>query len=140
MALKLERGCYAEPAPIAGENNDCAVRALATAGCVSYLVAHAACAAAGRVKGSRMWPDRFQVAIDALGFAGTPYIGLAVTARRGWPLGTLAAVMRSLPQRGHFIVWVRGHYLAVCDGVVHDWGPNGKAGARRRVYGYWKLA
>lgn len=49
--------------------------------------------------------------------------------------------------RGHFIVSLRGHFAAVCDGVLHDWhrmtvsekGVRQISGARRQVLSFWQL-
>ena len=162
MATKLNRSIYAQPATVPGERYDCAVRALMVAACVDYNTAHAACKAAGRADrdGTAEWT--LARAIDVLVPGGAAqYIGEHGTVAGGAfrcriKRPTLGAWLAE-HATGHYIVLVPGHYLAVVDGVVHDWGRWGRtarrthgqigaagepvrtAGERRGVIGYWKL-
>ena len=162
MATALNRTIYAQRATVPGERHDCAVRALMVAACVDYNTAHAACKAAGRRDRDGFGTNGYTRAIRAL----IPEAS-AIVWERGEVAGgafrcrikrpTLRAFIEQHP-RGHYIVHVPGHYLAVVDGVVHDWGRWGRtarrasetigaagepvrtAGERRGVVGYWKLA
>lgn len=110
----------------ATESNDCTVRALSTAAQVSYEQAHAALAAVGRVKGRGARWLQVENAYKPLG-------GVWVSLQVLRP--TLARFTSALPSR-RCVVLIRGHALALIDGVQHDISPSG---ARCRVQGYWKF-
>ena len=160
----LSRSIYAQPATVPGERHDCAVRALMVAACVDYNTAHAACKAAGRADRDGFDTNGYTRAIRALIPEASAMVWeptKTTLGPSGWRIRvrrpTLAAFIEQHP-RGHYVVHVPGHYLAVVDGVVHDWGRWGRtarrthgqvgaagepvrtAGERRGVVGYWKLA
>ena len=130
MDIRHETGSYTTPATVQGERNDCAVRALMVAACVDYQTAYDACAAAGRKPRQGMHTIGLHKAIRAL----APQ-SVAVPAARA----TVAQFVRSNP-RGHFILFVRWHFVAVCDGILHDWYWDSKTPRiRRRILYCWKL-
>lgn len=93
------------------ENRDCAVRAVAIAANVPYRVAHATLKQLGR-KNRRGTPNTVtKQAMKNLGFRLEEKFFRAKTVR------TLERELR----RGVYLVWVRGHILAIKNGVVHDW-------------------
>ena len=117
------------PATIYNERDDCAVRALMVAACIDYQTAHDACAAAGRKQKKGMQSADLATAIYRL-------IPNAKPIMRG---ETVAQFTRANP-RGHFILFVRWHFLAICDGVIHDAPWYSKAPrVRRRILRGWKL-
>ena len=124
------RGAYGAPG---GDHQDCSVRALMVAACVDYAVAYDACARAGRKQNQGMYPDHLDRAIRE--FVRAVYH----TERRV----TLARFVTDHP-RGHYVIFVRGHFLALCDGIVFDWDKGiSKAGrqrgAKRIVLFSWRL-
>jgi hypothetical protein len=120
-----DRTAYSAPG-IAGETRDCSVRAHAVAACIDYSEAHALYARHGR-------PARCGTSInttfDCMGAIGAPEVPLARC--------TVGAFVKAHPA-GHYVVHVKGHALAIVDGVVHDWGKY-TSGARRRVWRAWRL-
>jgi len=100
------------------ETNDCTVRAISHARCISYAQAHALC----------------RELFDRKDGKGTYYTGI-VLARQPWAriawerkwdreaqrftTVTLDRFVADHPT-GHYVVLVRGHSVAVCDGVVYD--------------------
>lgn len=118
----FERQIYAQER---GEKKDCSVRAFSVAACVSYSTAQEIFAKHGRK------PNK-----------GTlEYITERVIAEQ-FPDATLIENPRlTLPKfvkahnKGHFIVHVNRHALAITDGIIHDWRPRPKTKVQRA----WKL-
>lgn len=104
-----------------GEHNDCSVKAVAIACDVPYKVAHKALEKAGRKPRKGVYPHEIQAAIESLGYGVAQW---QVTAKTASKLGIDPAL-----QKGHFMVFVRGHVAALKDGVVEDWTQ----GRRHRV-------
>ncbi len=109
----------------AGERKDCVARAFAVAGCMEYADAIEILAKHGRK------PKR-----------GTAWTTLVNAIAELFPTAVMKAGNRVLLSQfvrehpaGHFLVRVRGHLLAVCDGVVHDWAYH----PRYRVLQYWQV-
>jgi hypothetical protein len=124
--MKHDRASYADQSGDMPEHNDCAVRAFAIASCLDYKTAHALFAKHGRK------PRR-----------GTFLYVTANVVREQFPYSIFARLdsppmlkdfVHSHPQ-GHYMVWVSGHFLAVCDGVILDWFIK----PQRRVKGFWRL-
>ena len=119
--MKTETGKYAG---FNGDRNDCSIRAAAVAGNLPYADVSAMFAKHGR-KPNRGTKTRVSVAAHRELFDAErvpiPRISLAEFARR-FPTG-------------RYVVHVRGHALAVCDGVIHDWRP----ALRRMARAYWKV-
>ena len=110
------------------EHNDCTVRALSAAAQVPYEQAHAALARAGRVNGRGV---KFWAIQNAYSEFGGKWVAFNFEAK----LPTLAHFTSALPSR-RCVVLIRGHALALVDGVQLDLAPSG---ARFRVQGYWKF-
>jgi len=106
------------------ERNDCAVRATALALCLDYSVVHKAFLKHGRKPRHRSLPFVTRRAI--LEFANV---------FPTYEPKTLLSQFVKDHNVGHYIVHVRGHLFALCDGVVFDWTLAG----RRKVLGYWKV-
>lgn len=122
MSVNHDRTSYSEPR---GERRDCSVRAYSVVACVSYDEAHALFERHGR-KSNRGTPYKVTKEVMAEQFPQAKW------SRSGITLGRF---IESHP-KGHYLIHVRGHALAVCDGTLHDWFPK----PRRRVKWYWEVA
>ena len=131
MNIRHETGSYMAPAPaeLCNERSDCAVRALSVAACVDYYTAYTALAIAGRRKNRGTYAHQMYAAITRL----------VPDARQGAhnPV-TIARFVRDNP-RGHFILFVRWHFAAVCDGVLHDSMQRGRPRIKRHILRSWQL-
>jgi len=76
--------------------------------------------AAGRRTGKRTPTEITNKVVAKLGFKFEPW---RVAGK------TITTVERELPSTGAFLINVRGHILAVVDGLTHDWA----AGRRHHV-------
>ena len=124
--MKHSREFYAKGS--SQERNDCAVRAFSVASCVSYKEAHKLYKAAGRKDKKATPPHLSSLVIRQEIPEAKHYLDYALKRI------TLKKFVEENP-KGHFIVGVTCHALAICDGVVHDWQP----GWRRIVRSYWQL-
>jgi hypothetical protein len=119
------REVYAAATPTSLDAQDCTVRALCVAANLPRETADALLTKHGR---ARMKGCRSNVFGPAYEEAGAVRVS---DLRRQ----TLAAFVRNNP-RGRFVVLVRGHALAVVDGVIHDW----RSGARRIAWAAYRFA
>ena len=126
--IKHERDLYAAGYSEGTEKNDCSVRAFAVAACVDYWEAHKLFAKHGR-KDRRSTPRMVTHCAISEAFPGA-YPGHLILRK----MTTLKRFIETHP-KGHFVIKVRGHCLAVTDGTIHDWAPR----LRRIVRGFWKL-
>ena len=124
--MKHDRSIYASVGQGMGEKLDCSLRAASTAGGIDYALVHAVFAKHGRQPKHATLFNTSRAAIYEL-FGSAP---------RSYPAQriTLATFVRLNPT-GNYIVHVRGHALAICDGVIHDW----KESPRRVVKCYWRV-
>ena len=128
-------GAYSQlrSADLAFERNDCGVRALATAAALSYAEAHALCKHAGR-------PDKrgmTNLSMNHATRAAAPDTCL-IWAYPCHGRITLARLLASGElDKGAFVLLVTGHYIAVVDGVVHNYAGIGRS---KQVLFAWKLA
>lgn len=130
------------PGRPAGEDNDCAVQALATTANVPYAFAHKALRGqTGRVVGKGTPTIALAAYLDAPGakcrarFVRLPYGSPTYGAPEGAAGVTLRTFCRQHP-KGRFYVLVRGHALAVIDGdVVDGW----EGSDLRLVKAAWKV-
>lgn len=129
MRKKFVREKYASLGK--GENNDCVVRATAIALGLEYDHVHAVFAAHGRTPGRRT-KRHVSAAVFAELF---PCIAREFAIKDANRFQTLAQ-FRKGHKTGRFIVFVRGHALALVNGTVHDWTP----GPRRRVQMFWNVS
>lgn len=111
----------------AGEENDCSVRALSNVSALSYEEAHALIGErCGRKRGKGPEAYAYRDLLDSMA-TRLPYDSL---------VRTLAAFIKAHP-RGVFLVWIRGHALALIDGAIVD---TGYCGRRNRLEYAWKFA
>ena len=125
--MKHSRESYAEGS--SQELNDCAVRAFSVAACVSYEEAYKLFKGAGRRDNTSTSLDISNRVVRQEIPGAKHYLDYALKRI------TLKKFVEENP-KGHFIVGVKCHALAICDGVVHDWS----ASRRRVVRSYWQLA
>lgn len=121
------------------ETNDCTVRALAVWAGIPYTEAHAMLRdGANRPPRKGCYPGhvvgsigrRIEIRVDYVDVRGS-------WSRRQHARAvsmTLGAFVKAYP-RGRFYVIVRGHALAVIDGIIHDW----HAGLRRPIESAWEF-
>jgi len=112
-----------------GENNDCTVKAVAIACQVTYDEAHGYLKSLGRKWGrGHHWAGNghgYTERLDKLGIEGEEIEFKSKTVK------TLARELT----KGHYMVKVRGHVLAIIDGKVEDW----TAGRQHRVLKVMKI-
>lgn len=123
--IKHERETYATGG--SDESNDCSVRAFAVAACVDYYVAHDIFAKAGR-------RPRHKTAgwiTESVMVRYFPNVHQVYAYDRRM---TIKRFVELYP-KGHYLVHVRGHALAVCDGVTHNWTNRPRQIVRR----FWQL-
>jgi hypothetical protein len=105
------------------ETKDCAVKAIAILGDLSYEDAHCLLELHGRVGRSGTWNYVTHRALDFLDLKTETETELWRDIMGGKTVRTLGRVMKDVP--GMFIVWTSQHVLAIKDGEVHDW-TNGR--------------
>lgn len=121
-----------------GEKNDCSVKAVALVCGVSYETAHAAMAAQGRKQGRGASTTSIELAVIALGKQVELVNPKHVIAQYPGVHKNLKNVTTHHPARfpsvwkngGTYLAYIRGHVLAIVDGVVHDW----TAGKSKQIY------
>ncbi len=119
------------PAAFAHEKRDCSVRALRIAAGIDYLKAHNTLRIAGRV--TKRGAYNLTMHAAARVFSLVP-IDLPASGAASEP--TLAQFVRA-HQKGRFVIRVNTHFLAVVNGVVHNWaGHNGARTRVKRAWGY----
>lgn len=95
------------------ESNDCTVKAIAIACDVSYPVAHKALKEQRRVNRRGAFFFQQKDALESLGFKMEP---VQLQAKTVVTLGREAETLK-----GSYMVYVKGHVLAVRRGKVEDW-------------------
>jgi len=125
--VKYIRAVYSDNSTsFAGERLDCSIRAFSVAACISYEESHQLFEKHGRQTGhatstsisTKVWQEAFPSATY-------------VRINPGMTLNQFVSQYKT----GHYIVHVRHHALAVCDGVIYDWKP----GIKRKVVSAFKL-
>lgn len=112
-----------------GEKNDCSVKAVALACGVSYDVAHAEMQKQGRKQGRGASTASIELACIALGKQLNPVSPRHKIAAYPGVHKNLQNVTTHHPARfpdvwkdgKTYLAYIRGHVLAIVDGVVHDW-------------------
>lgn len=115
------------------EMRDCVVRAICTAGQITYDQAHEACRAAGRKPCHQFFPDK----------------GLAQAKRYGlldyetvppFPFHGTCCLMLILRiySRGRYILTTRNHAMALIDGTIYDM-RTGNIGLNTKIEGVWRI-
>lgn len=108
-----------------GERRDCSIRAFSVAACISYKEALEIFTKFGR-KHNQGTPERVTEQVIDEQFPDAEKLpGYGLT------LPKFAQRFNS----GHYVVHVRGHALAITDGIIHDWRLRPKT----KVYRAWKL-
>jgi hypothetical protein len=118
-----------------GEHNDCTVRALAIWAGVSYGEAHGLMATrCARQPRKGAWPHGVLVELGArVKIDQPPTYRSGITGRLPSRM-TVGRFARENP-RGRFFVLVRGHALAIIDGVIFDW----YAKPKRAIVAAWQF-
>lgn len=114
---------------VEGEHNDCAVRALAVAGQMSYPQAHAQFLNAGRTFRSVTSHECLERVLKTL----YPGIKIQFPPRAKTPLQQM--ILFGYFRKGRYLVITTGHAIAIVDGVVHDW----KLRIAKRVRYFYQL-
>ena len=123
-----------------GEANDCGVKAVSLVCGISYQEAHALLASKGRKKRGGSPHGKTEEVITELGFKLTPVeqtdISWKYPARYRLRQLTTHHPDR-FPQawagKATYLMFTRGHVLAIIDGVNHDWS-RGRAKRCTRLY------
>ena len=121
--MKHDRDTYALDGR--DERRDCAVRAFSVAACVSYDSAHALFEKFGR-RDRHATSLAMSVSVLRDQFPAAQRITFRTC--------TVGAFLKNHID-GHYIVFVRNHCFAVCDGIIFDWKP----ALKRIVKSAWKL-
>ena len=108
-----------------GESRDCAVIAIAESCMVTYEEAHAALRTFKRKNNDGAYDHQILYAVKYLGFHAEPRRYAMHILFRHFPKNKNLTVgmIEKNPElfQGHWIASVRGHVLAIVDGVVKDW-------------------
>lgn len=113
---------YDEMYPVRGElseTKDCGVVALAAAGRLSYLDAHAALKQQGRQDRRCTYSSQIKKAARKLGMDCKEFY----PRKKNGGYFTQRTIGKEL-KRGHYICYVRGHFFALVNGVVTDWSKD----------------
>ena len=108
------------------ERADCAVRAVTAVTNIPYDTVHEQFAKGGRKSRGRSANGLAEKICVRLGFVLEPW---EVTAK------TIRTLERELPAKGHFLIEVRGHMLAVINGKTVDWS----AGRQHHIQNVWRV-
>ena len=103
-----------------GDDNNCSVVSLAVACKVSYGKAFNVYKKLGRKTGKGTYKEIQMQAFRELGYK---------LERVHCKAKTVKTLPNHLPKQGQFIAYVRGHVLAIDDGIVKDWTD----GCRHRI-------
>ena len=102
-----------------GEVSDCAVKAVAILGDLSYGDAHCLLKLAGREKCGVTYIHQTRQALEYLGLDTKDQTKLWRDTRGGRTVRTLARAMKG--RTGTWLVWTSQHIFAAKDGEIHDW-------------------
>jgi hypothetical protein len=105
------------------ETRDCVVRAIATAYCLPYAIVHAELEQLGRKARRRI------STYEAM--QGRVFLWTEENVHR-----TVAGFVKDYP-RGHYVIKVRGHAVALVDGILYDKVVSNTL--RCRVVQVWKV-
>lgn len=117
----------------AGENLDCAVKAVAIVTGLSYATCHEALTLEGRKAGRRTPDSVLFASIERLGFTVREWSAAERIAMiHSYPKRGIANITTHHPRRfakcwagkGPLLMRSSGHVSAFRDGVVHDWAVN----------------
>lgn len=117
--MRFDKDTYSSPL---GEDKDCSLRALVAAAGIDYESAKAIFEKHGRLE-NQGTPHKVTEAVMSDMFPEATMIVMSIPdlmRTTGKPRMTLPEFVRRFG-RGSWVVHVKGHALAVVDGVVHDW-------------------
>lgn len=130
--MKTDSSLYGARNPIANDDKNCGVRALAVAMSISMASAYWALADVGRRhRGSTNAKRHMEPALAGL-LPLSRVMKIENFYQRTGRKPTLAQWLRAHPTGIH-VVLVTSHYVTVINGVVHNHVGNGQGGARKRV-------
>jgi|GEM_PF-6455435 len=104
---------------VLGETQDCAVKAIAVIGDLSYYDAHCLLEMLGRKRRRSCYHYQTREALDFLDLTTEDQTKLWRDTMGGRTVRTLERVMKG--RKGKWLVRTAHHILAVEDGEVHDW-------------------
>ena len=126
--LKWTSSQYMQPDPwTIGERLDCAVRAVAIAMDIPYAEAHALLRAHGRR------PKHRTAVVVVTDLISTHRPNSVLKFYR--PSRTSVARFAACHPKGRYVLFIRGHFFAIADGVVHSFKGHDKA----RVLWAWEI-
>ena len=115
---------------IAGETNDCVVRAFSIALDKSYAEIHEKCAKHGRKFRECTYLPTQRAVAKEYGMKELAYNDLWNLSPTPYQYPTVTQFIKAHP-KGRFYARRNGHAFAIVDGVVHDWVKG--TGARSRI-------
>lgn len=127
MKYAMSYNTASEISQAMGESNDCAVKAIAIATQTDYRTVHAMLKAAGRKDRKGTHFQAIKKVVGQLGFEMEQLAGQRsysfdeVAGRYAKLVGRAVKTAKHYLIRGEFLVFTRGHVLAVRDGVAEDW-------------------
>lgn len=132
--MRRAKALYAAtPAAFKKEVRDCGVRALRVAAGCTYEQAHKTLGIYGRIARRGTYNRTMHISAGLYGLKPVATMAGGVGVKLLHPtLAQFAAAHRS----GAFVLRVHTHFIALVDGVVHDWYAS-KTGARTRVVAAW---
>ena len=107
-----------------GETNDCSVKAIAAVCRINYKSAWKLAARFGRKPRKGMSTFTIKMAVASKGLTLKTLKGHKMNKAK-----TIRTLKEQIPSRGVFLVFVRGHVLAIQGGEIHDWSE----GCCRRI-------
>lgn len=111
--------------------NDCAIRAIATAGCLPYGEVSGLAFYYGRKRYKGTPLSIISQMIEHL-FPGAQFI---LSTDRWYDKKPTLKQFAEKHSQGHYVVITKRHAFALCDGVVHDWSLH----SRYRIESAFKL-
>ena len=113
------------------DTNDCVVKALAIVGRMTYKKAHAIAKSYGRKHGQGMYSSTWVPMFKAQGLEFTEIKRQRQKNGSAWTPKTVGQVTKN----GYFLALVRGHVIAIHNGVIQDWTD----GRRHHITKIWKI-
>lgn len=126
-----------------GEQKDCTVRALTNIGCMDYAEAHEFLKGYGRINGEGLLMDRcheayMEAGLECIGVFGDTWLARwfsGVVGHEKRQKGCTLKTFIEKHQEGSYVVYIKGHVLALVDGDIVDLMDNS---ANARVLAAWK--
>lgn len=142
--MKISAASYGVSSMLPGEHSDCTVRALANVEVMLYPEAHELMRSYGRQQGAGLSMDKVHEAYTEAGLELVGTFGKSSLAiwcntwfnNKKINKGCTLAKFVEQHQEGRYIVYIKGHVLALVDGDVIDTIKNS---ASARVLAAWKV-